>query len=40
MELGFLSLEHVAALLRGWQDVRIEPDLAGIPRVIAARTAL
>jgi len=36
MELGFGSLEHVRGLLEGWQDVRVEPDLAGIPRVIAA----
>ena len=37
MELGFGSLCHVAGLLRAWDVVRIEPDLAGIPRVIAAR---
>ena len=37
MELGFGSLEHVKALLAGWNDLRIEPDLAGIPRVIAGR---
>lgn len=37
MELGFGSLDHVKALLDGWQDVRVQPDLAGIPRVIAAR---
>jgi release factor glutamine methyltransferase len=37
MELGFGTRDHVADLLAGWQDVRIEPDLAGIPRVIAAR---
>lgn len=37
MELGFGSLSHVAGLLRAWDVVRIEPDLAGIPRVIAAR---
>jgi release factor glutamine methyltransferase len=37
MELGFGSRDHVANLLAGWRDVRIEPDLAGIPRVIAAR---
>jgi release factor glutamine methyltransferase len=37
MELGFGSRDHVAGLLGGWRDVRIEPDLAGIPRVIAAR---
>jgi release factor glutamine methyltransferase len=37
MELGFGSRDYVANLLGGWRDVRIEPDLAGIPRVIAAR---
>ena len=38
MELGFGGAEYVAGLLGGWLDPRIEPDLAGIPRVIAART--
>jgi release factor glutamine methyltransferase len=38
MELGFKSSEYVAGLLGGaWRDTHIEPDLAGIPRVIAAR---
>uniref|UniRef100_Q01RX9 Release factor glutamine methyltransferase n=1 Tax=Solibacter usitatus (strain Ellin6076) TaxID=234267 RepID=Q01RX9_SOLUE len=37
MELGFTSLDHVRALLASWSDVRVIPDLAGIPRVIAAR---
>jgi release factor glutamine methyltransferase len=37
MELGFGSLDHVQSLLMGWSEVRVEPDLAGIPRVIAAR---
>ncbi len=37
MELGFGSVDHVSALLKEWRDVRIVPDLAGIPRVIAAR---
>ena len=37
MELGFGSRDYVANLLAGWRDVRIAPDLAGIPRVIAAR---
>jgi release factor glutamine methyltransferase len=37
MELGFGSVNHVTALLSGWRDVRVTPDLAGIPRVIAAR---
>jgi len=39
MELGFGSLNRVTALVAGWREVRVEPDLAGIPRVIAARTA-
>ncbi|HYW44215.1 MAG TPA: peptide chain release factor N(5)-glutamine methyltransferase [Bryobacteraceae bacterium] len=37
LELGFGSRDYVANLLRAWDDVRIEPDLSGIPRVIAAR---
>jgi len=39
LELGFGSLDHVTGLLKGWRDLRIEPDLAGIPRVIAAKIA-
>jgi release factor glutamine methyltransferase len=39
MELGFGSCDTVAEMLSGWQDLRIEPDLAGIPRVIAARAS-
>jgi len=35
--LGFGSRDYVANLLGGWRDVQIDPDLAGIPRVIAAR---
>ena len=37
LELGFGSCDTVSGLLSGWKDLRIEPDLAGIPRVIAAR---
>jgi release factor glutamine methyltransferase len=37
LELGFGSLDHVRDLLAGWRELRVEPDLAGIPRVIAAR---
>ena len=37
MELGFTSLNHVQALLASWDDLRVVPDLAGIPRVIAAQ---
>jgi release factor glutamine methyltransferase len=39
MELGFGCADHVAGLLSSWRDSRIEPDLAGIPRVIAAQIA-
>ena len=37
LELGFGTYDHVAGLLSDWSDVRLIPDLAGIPRVIAAR---
>ena len=37
MEFGFGSCERVTAMLGGWNDVQVEPDLAGIPRVMAAR---
>jgi release factor glutamine methyltransferase len=37
MELGFGSHEHVQVMLKAWDSVRVTPDLAGIPRVIAAR---
>ncbi len=37
MELGFGARDHVAGLLESWQEMRIDPDLAGIPRVISAR---
>ncbi len=37
LELGFGSAGHVSGKLSGWKDLHIEPDLAGIPRVIAAR---
>jgi len=39
MELGFGCEAGVRALLGGWQEVEVTPDLAGIPRVIAAQTA-
>ena len=37
MELGFGTVNRVSELLASWKDMRVEPDLAGIPRVIAAR---
>jgi release factor glutamine methyltransferase len=37
MELGFGSRQRVAEMLAGWDAVETVPDLAGIPRVIAAR---
>jgi|HubBroStandDraft_4_1064222.scaffolds.fasta_scaffold68138_1 release factor glutamine methyltransferase len=37
MELGFGTRDRVAAMFSGgWQDLEIVPDLAGIPRVVAA----
>jgi release factor glutamine methyltransferase len=37
MELGFSSREGVAAMFSGrWREVEWVPDLAGIPRVVAA----
>jgi release factor glutamine methyltransferase len=39
MELGFGTAGHVEQLLKDWSDVQIHPDLAGIPRVIAAKRA-
>jgi len=37
VELGFGSLDHVRNLFSAWAEIRVEPDLAGIPRVLAAR---
>ncbi len=37
LELGFGCHDHVAGLLREWHDPRLQDDLAGIPRVIAAQ---
>ena len=38
MELGFHTSERVAAMFGpSWRDLETVPDLAGIPRVIAAR---
>jgi len=40
MELGFSTSDRVAAMFSSrWQSLEIVPDLAGIPRVIAARLA-
>ena len=41
MELGFGTSGRVAAMFSGrWRDLETVPDLAGIPRVIAARVAV
>jgi release factor glutamine methyltransferase len=41
MELGFNTSGRVAAMFSGrWQALETVPDLAGIPRVVAARLAL
>jgi release factor glutamine methyltransferase len=38
LELGYNSLDPVRAMLeRGWSDIDVVPDLAGFPRIIAAR---
>lgn len=37
LELGFGCEPHVSALLASWRNARIEPDLAGIPRVAIAQ---
>jgi release factor glutamine methyltransferase len=40
VEIGFSTEESVKELLAGWDDLRVTPDLQGIPRVIAARKSL
>jgi release factor glutamine methyltransferase len=37
MEIGYRSGDAVAAMLETWRDVETIPDLAGLPRVMAAR---
>jgi len=38
LELGYTSQDRVTAMLgAGWYDIRVVPDLAGIPRVLAGR---
>jgi release factor glutamine methyltransferase len=37
MEIGYSIENDVRALLAGWSEIRVKPDLQGIPRVIAAR---
>jgi release factor glutamine methyltransferase len=38
VELGYNSLEPVRAMLQtGWDEIAVEHDLAGLPRVLAAR---
>jgi release factor glutamine methyltransferase len=39
MELGFGCEARVREMLAGWRAIEVTPDLAGIPRVIAARAA-
>lgn len=36
MELAFNAADPVTKLLDGWSDIRVIPDLAGLPRVIEA----
>jgi len=37
VEIGFSLAQAVCELLRDWAEVRVVPDLQGIPRVVAAR---
>jgi release factor glutamine methyltransferase len=37
LELGFGQWEAVTGLVRGWRDVEVFPDLAGIPRVLVCK---
>jgi release factor glutamine methyltransferase len=38
LELGYTSKDRVTAMLgAGWRDLRVVPDLAGMPRVLGAR---
>ena len=38
LELGYTSKDRVTAILGAhWRDIRVAPDLAGIPRVLAGR---
>jgi release factor glutamine methyltransferase len=38
VELGYNSLEPVRAMLApGWSEIEVKHDLAGLPRVLAAR---
>lgn len=38
LEIGAGQADAVRALLHGWRDVEIRPDLQGIPRVVVARS--
>jgi len=40
LELGFGCEPHVSSLLSRWPNLRIEPDLAGIPRVALAQVPI
>jgi release factor glutamine methyltransferase len=37
VEIGFGQSEAVTELARGWDELRVVPDLAGIPRVLVCR---
>lgn len=40
VELGFGSEAHVRDLFQHWQSLTVEPDLAGIPRVLVAHSPI
>ncbi len=37
LEIGFGQSDAVTELARGWNELRVIPDLAGIPRVLVCR---
>ncbi len=40
MEIGWSQSEAVKALLAGWHNIHAINDLAGVPRIVAARKSL
>jgi release factor glutamine methyltransferase len=40
MEIGWSQSEMVKALLVGWHNIHVINDLAGVPRIVAARKSL
>ena len=40
MELGFGAVDRVTSLMASWTNVEVQPDLAGIPRVIVGQSVV